>query len=124
MNDNIMGKRIRAARGDQSLRAFAKELNISHTHLDSLEKGYDPRTGKKVSITLETLNKISAGTGLSVDYLLGRSDNPNPPNKEKSPLDKELEGVDFALSGEVRDLTEEEKQDIIDFIKFKKSQRK
>ena len=39
-------------------------------------------------------------------------------------LDEQLEGVEFALWGEVQDLSDEEKQDILDFIKFKKSQRK
>ncbi len=39
-------------------------------------------------------------------------------------LDKQPEGVEFALWGEVKDLSDDEKQDILDFIKFKKSQRK
>jgi transcriptional regulator with XRE-family HTH domain len=63
-NKNLFGNLIRHARGELSLRDFAKKCGISHTHLDSIEKGYDPRTGKPVSISFDTLNKLSAGTGI------------------------------------------------------------
>ena len=54
---------------------------------------------------------------VSVDHLLGR--------EEHTPtLDEQLEGVDFALSGEIRDLNDSEKQDILDYIRFKKQQKK
>lgn len=71
-----LGKKIREARGEASLREYAKKCNISHTHLDSIEKGYDPRTGKPVSITIETLEKLSNATGYSIMYLLGKSNEP------------------------------------------------
>ena len=54
MDNNALGKAIRKARGDLSLRDYAKKIGISHTHLDSIEKGYDPRTGKPVTISLDT----------------------------------------------------------------------
>ncbi len=38
-------------------------------------------------------------------------------------LDQQLSGIDFALSGEIHGLTDNEKQDILDYIRFKKSQR-
>lgn len=40
MDNNALGKAIRKARGDLSLRDYAKKIGISHTHLDSIEKGY------------------------------------------------------------------------------------
>lgn len=54
--------------------------------------------------------------GVTVDYLLGKSDQRTAPTEE-------LEGVDFALSGEIREMSENEKQDLLDYIRFKKSQR-
>lgn len=73
MNYKLLGERVRKARGELSLREFAKKCDISHTHLDSIEKGIDPRTGKPVTVSVETLEKIAAGAGCSIAYLLGNS---------------------------------------------------
>ena len=43
----------------KSLRRAAREIGISHTYLDSLEKGYDPRTKKERKPTPDVLRKIS-----------------------------------------------------------------
>lgn len=65
--ENKLGDFIRRVRGDMSLRAFGEMCNLSHSHIDSIEKGYDFRTGKRVSVTTDTIKKISEGTG--IDYL-------------------------------------------------------
>lgn len=70
MDNNKLGNKIREARGDLSLRDFAKKCGISHTHLDSIEKGYDPRTGKPVKVSLDTIKKLSAGTGIPLHNLI------------------------------------------------------
>lgn len=70
MDNNALGKAIREARGDLSLRDYAKKIGISHTHLDSIEKGYDPRTGKPVTISLDTFIKLSDATGIPIEELL------------------------------------------------------
>lgn len=67
MDNNALGKAIRKARGDLSLRDYAKKIGISHTHLDSIEKGYDPRTGKPVTISLDTFVKLSDATGIPLE---------------------------------------------------------
>jgi transcriptional regulator with XRE-family HTH domain len=107
-------KRVRELRNKMgiSMKQLGSIIDVSESTISLYE------TGKREP-DHETLKKLADFFNVSVDYLLDRD-----LDKEKSPLDKELEGVDFALYGEARDLTEEEKQDIIDFIKFKKSQRK
>lgn len=61
---------VRAKRGDMSLREFALRCDgISHTQIDSIERGVDPRTGKPVRPTIETIAKLAKGTGVSVAYL-------------------------------------------------------
>jgi len=67
---NYIGDYIRKYRGDMSLREFADKCGISHTHLDSIEKGIDPRTGKPVKVTVETLKKIANAMNLSINDLL------------------------------------------------------
>lgn len=73
MVSNKLGDFIKSIRGDMSLRDFAKLCGISHTHIDSIEKGVDPRTNKTVRPTVETLNKISLGTGVSLKELVDLS---------------------------------------------------
>lgn len=68
------------------------------------------------SLNPDMLIKLSDYYGVSVDYILGKTNIPQP-------LNEKLEGVEFALYGEIHDLTEEEKQDILSYVKFKKSQR-
>lgn len=61
---------VHSKRGDLSLREFAQRCDgISHTQIDCIERGIDPRTGKPVRPTVETLAKISKGTGASVAFL-------------------------------------------------------
>jgi len=72
---NQLGSYLRKRRGSLSLRDFAKQCGISHTHLDSLEKGVDPRTGKPVRITTDTLKNIADGLGVDYLYLSGLAEN-------------------------------------------------
>lgn len=46
-----------------SLREMAEAVGISHTQIDILERGYDPRTGRSANTTIETLTKIATATG-------------------------------------------------------------
>lgn len=64
----------------------------------------------------ETVLKISELLSVSTDFLLGKTDIP-------SSIDAQLSDAEFALYGEAKDLTDEEKQKVLDFIKFTKSQR-
>lgn len=70
---NYIGEYIRKWRGNMSLREFAEKCNISHTHLDSIEKGYDPRTNRPVKVTVETLKKIASAMNMTINDLLIQS---------------------------------------------------
>lgn len=56
--------------GGLSLRDFASLCGLSHSYIDSLEKGFDPRTGKPLSPTMDTLEKITKGLSMSLDEFL------------------------------------------------------
>jgi len=70
--ENKLGDFVKKIRNERklSLRAFGKLCDISHSHIDSIEKGVDYRTGKPVRITNETLSKLSAVTGVAESVLL------------------------------------------------------
>lgn len=62
-------KEMRLERGI-SLREFSSDLGISHAYLSKLEKGVDPRTGKTVIPTIETLTKIAEGLSIPAKEFL------------------------------------------------------
>lgn len=72
---NLLGEYIKNYRKEHelSLRQFAKMCDISHTHIDSIERGVDPRTGKTVKISNETILKIANAIDVKPDYLFNLS---------------------------------------------------
>ena len=91
-----LGDYLKQRRGDISLREFAKRIGISHTHLDSIEKGYDYRSKKAVSISLETIEKIADGLNLDIHQVVAMATGrkqplPNQPEKpDTSPKETAL----------------------------------
>lgn len=109
----------------EQLKNLRKQHNITQEQLAAIVGVERSSVGKwegksGVIPSSEILNKLANFFDVSVDYLLGRTDVP----KEARALDEQLKGVDFALYGETHDLTEEEKQDILEFVKYVKSKRK
>ena len=103
-------KELRTKHGMSQIE-FAKKFNVAQNTVSNWENG-------NRQIDSETAIKLADFFDVSTDYLLSRTDNP-----EQS-VDQQLEGIEFALYGEIKELTEDEKQDILDFVKFTKSKRK
>lgn len=53
-----------------SLRAFGALCEMSHTHIDSIEKGCDVRTGRSVNLTSQTISKLASVMGISEQQLI------------------------------------------------------
>lgn len=103
-------KELREQKG-LSQKAFSMKLGVSQSTVGMWES-------KKREPNFETAKKIADFFNVSVDYILGRTNEPN-----QIDLDKELEGVQFALYSETKELTDEEKKSVLDFVKFLKSQK-
>lgn len=54
-----IGNVLKELRGKMSLREASEKIGISHTYLDTIEKGFDKRSGKHVNPSPETLRLIS-----------------------------------------------------------------
>ena len=96
---------------------MCKEAGIPRGNLTDL------KNGRTAILSTKNLGKISNYFQVSMDYLLGNEQKKEPTTKSDE-LDLQLEGIDFALFGEVKEMTDEQKQDVLDYIKFKKSQQK
>ena len=75
MSDYLLGTVVRNYRQENhlSLRAFGEMCGISHTTIDCIEKGYDPRTGKRVNITNITFSKLADVLKIPVSTLVDLS---------------------------------------------------
>ena len=90
MSDYLLGTVVRNYRQENhlSLRAFGEMCGISHTTIDCIEKGYDPRTGKRVNITNITFSKLADVLKIPVSTLVDLSDN------KKKPIPVSEDGLD------------------------------
>lgn len=96
--ENKLGNYLKEKRKKEgmSLRDFADYLNISHTYLSKLENGCDPRTGKPVSPTIETLKQLSHSMGMTLEELLkisGYTEDKNIPTTFSTPQ----EAIEFII---------------------------
>ncbi len=74
----------------------------------------DLKMGRRIGVSAVTAQKIADYFGVTVGYLLGQEERTHPAEKPEEALD----GVDFALYGEVQDLTDAQKRDVLRFIQF------
>lgn len=89
---------------------LAKQLNIGQGTLSGYETGrFEP--------DMSTMRNMADFFKVSLDELFG--DTSKATNNEP----RDISEVEFALSGEIRDLSDAEKQDILDYIRFKRAQR-
>lgn len=98
---------------------LSKKLNVSQQTIGSWEVG-------RTEPSTENLQKLSELFNTSIDYLLGKS---ALRNSESFTLDEELQQLlndpdTMVAFKDFKNLSETDKQEIINFIKFKKQQKK
>lgn len=74
-----------------SMNALAVACDVTTSYISLLEKGINPQTGKPFSVSLETIRKIAAGTGHTVQELTNEIDDLNfPPEMNSLSTDEEI----------------------------------
>lgn len=97
-----LGKLLRELRGKESLRDASKRIGISHTYLDTIEKGFDKRSGKPVNPTPETLKLLSVAYNYSYNELM----------KAAGYLDDETNREQSDWDSKLPELTEKDEKDL------------
>lgn len=98
-----------------SLREFGKLCGVSHTHIDSIEKGYDIRSGRAVNLTGTTIRKLAAALSASEAELMNMY--MGHKTEERPVTDTELK---FALFGD-GDISDEKLDEVKRFAEFIKA---
>lgn len=105
-----MGKRLRSLRGDLTQQKVASDLSITVYQLSRYENG-------KSKPTPEMLVQFSDYYGVTVDYIVGKSDDPRLTEDGQKRVYAELE----ELMKMIKNLSEEDKkrvtQRLLDFTK-------
>ena len=115
-------KEMRISHGMTQL-DLARVAGVSDKAVSTWEKGANtPRMG--------AIQKMADYFHVSKGYLIGEDDgffavNVQPQNAlapDDSPL-PDINSIDYALSGEIRCLSDAEKEDVLDYIRFKRAQK-
>jgi len=108
----VIGARIKALREGRKIsrEELAKNLNLSYWAIAKYESG--ERTPDAA-----TIEKLATFFNVSVDYLLGRTNNPTPDHARKPTLEDEFPEVANVLRRSGKRLTPEDKKRIARIIK-------
>lgn len=110
----------------QVIKEKRKSIGMSAEELASIV-GLSPATiyryenGDIEKFPLDALEPIAEALHTTPAALMGWETDDKSVNSDS--LDKQLSEIEFALSGEIHDLSDNEKQDVLDYIRFKKQQK-
>lgn len=115
--NNTLGEYVKERRQKMgmSLREFGKLCQMSHTHIDSIEKGYDVRSGRVVNLTSTTVRKLAAALGNTEAELMNMY--MGQKSERRVATDSELK---FALFGDA-DISDEMLSEVKKFAEFIKA---
>lgn len=99
-----------------TIRQLEEKVGINYATISRLESEDRP-------FTLDHLTRLSQFFDCSFDYILGKTDERKPELK-KVATSPELDSLQIALLAHTKDLSEQEQQQVIDFIEFIKSKKK
>ena len=108
-------KELREAKGYKSQKKFADAFGVAQPTVANWE------TGKREP-NHATTERLAEFFGVTVDYLLGRTDNPEPaPDVPHEKYREVLAGPGLRLLLDAdANLTEDQLKEIVDFIEFKR----
>lgn len=103
--------------------SIAKYFDVSTDYL--LGKTDDPHGLPSQEEMYDSLQARARSRGQSAETKKASTvgTNPEAERRAQSSLDEQLSDVEFALYGEVRELTDDEKRDILDYVRFKRAQK-
>lgn len=104
-------KELRLRAGMQQ-KEIAMTLGVSRPTVSEWEHQKKDPSGERLK-NLATLFNVSTAVILCLA----------PVDEEHVSQEIQIDTIDFALSGEIRDLSDAEKQDVLDYVRFKRAQR-
>ena len=92
---------------------FAKQIGSAQTTISNWENG-------NRDIDSQTIVKLADFFDVTTDYLLGKSDDPNPYAQADDGASDEFDGLEFAFFNDYKELTEDHKETLRNMMKIMK----
>lgn len=131
-----IGEIVKQYRDEHGLsqRQFAERCgDITNGYISMIEQGKNPSTGKPIVPSIDKVASLARAMGMTIHQLFdmaddspvstGASDNLPTLGTQHPTRASEISELEFALSGEIHELTEDEMQDVLDYVRFKRSQK-
>ncbi|WP_057768130.1 helix-turn-helix domain-containing protein [Cytobacillus praedii] len=111
----MLGKRLKELRGKRTQEEIAELLDISRARYSHYEN-------ERSDPDQEMILKLSSVFNVSIDYLMGNTDDPTPPKaEEKSPIPRSVQAW---LRADTSGLTEDEQlllqEDLSDYFEMRR----
>ena len=113
------GERLRELRKEKrkTLREVSEETTISNSNLSEIENGVH-------GCTADTLSILANYYGVSVDYLLCKTNNPNATIIQVASMDGFVTNVEYELLDKIKGFTVDDMRKLDEYIEFLKSKNK
>lgn len=110
-----MNNRLRELRQEKklTLRELSDKINMSYSNIAMIERG-------ERNFTSDNLLLISTFFNVSADYLLGISDI-RKPSSDPAKAKEQLKGVKLAFYNQAGEISDEQAQEVLNFIEFIKN---
>ena len=114
-----VGVRLRELRKEKrkTLRDVNIDLGISYSNLAAVERG-------EHGCNADTLNKLADYYNVSIDYLLGNTDNPKATIIQVADSDGSITSVEYEIIDKLKGLQAEDLEKVSEYVDFIKSKNK
>ena len=115
----MIGERLKELRKNKhkTLRQVSQDTTISNSNLSEIENGVH-------GCNADTLNILAKYYNVSIDYLLGKTDNPNAIVMQVLDNDGSITEVEYTLIDKLKGLTIEDMIKVDEYVDFLKSKNK
>ena len=113
-----VGERLKEIRLERrkTLRDVANDTTISNSNLSEIENGIH-------GCTTDTLNILANYYNVSIDYLLGNTDNPKATIINVADSDGTITSVEYEIIDKIKGLQPDELEKISEYVDFIKSKK-
>lgn len=111
-----IGERLRELRKEKrkTLRQVNDDTGIDYSNLAQIERGVH-------GCNADTLNILANYYNVSMDYLLGKTDNPKATIIQVADSDGSITSIEYEIMDKIKGFTNEDMQKVLEYVDFIKS---